>query len=81
MEAIPLTNTSKTKLQCQDYSGNIPIQKLEVLAVGGGLTLWLNNQSYGLNCSVGTTIDAEISNLEFQVASGTAYVLLYARIN
>ncbi len=81
VEVVPMSATTKTNLQFANFSGNIPIQKLEVLAVGGGLQLWVNNQSIGINASVGTTIEAEITRLEFQVTSGTAYVILYARIN
>jgi hypothetical protein len=81
IEVVPLTNTNKTNLQFQNFSGNIPIQKLEVMAVGGGLEIWLNNSSFSVPCSVGSTIEAEITRLEYKVTSGTAYIMLFARIN
>lgn len=78
-----LTSTAdRTRLPFINDTANHPILKLEVLSVGGGLVIYPNNMSAGIVCSVGSTLEGvEIFNLEYQVVSGTAIILIYARID
>lgn len=59
-----------------------PINKIEVLSVGGGLKLWVNGNQTGIVMSTGSIIqDVEISKLGYQVNSGVAIILIYSRID
>ena len=59
-----------------------PINKIEVLSVGGGLRLWFNSNQYGITVSTGSIIqDVEIMRLGYQVLSGKATILVYSRID
>ncbi len=76
------STTERTPLQFQNDTGNEPINKIEVLTVGGGLRLWLNGNSYGVEVSTGSIIDdVEINRLEYEMVSGIGNIMVFARVN
>lgn len=76
--------TGMTKWDIYPTGNTSPILRIEVLTVGGGLTLYINNQNVnqGITCSVGTVIEGvEIYNVYYEVAAGTASILIQSRID
>lgn len=82
IESYELTNTTERTPLKDPYNslGNVPVNRLEVISTGGGLTLWINNMSKGFTAIAGTVIkDMDIYTIQYQVTSGTATIVLYAR--
>ena len=84
-EVVKMDATTKiTKAQIQPTGNNLPILRIEVLTIGGGLTLYINNQNVnqGIVCSVGSVFEnIEIYELSYEVLSGTASLLIQARVD
>lgn len=84
-EVVKAKATTKiTKLNIEPIGNNLPILRIEVLTIGGGLILYINNQdiNQGINCSVGTVIEnTEIYELSYEVLAGTATIIIQARID
>jgi len=84
-EVVKMNETTGiTKAQIQPTGSNLPILRIEVLTVGGGLTLYINNQNVnqGIVCSVGSVFEnIEIYEISYEVLSGTASLLVQARVD
>lgn len=84
-EVVRLTVTTRmTKFNLYPTANTNPVLRIEVLTIGGGLTLYINNQdiNQGIVCSVGSVIEGiEIYNLSYEVLAGTATILIQTRMD
>ncbi len=79
-----LATTSMKKYNLYPTANTSPVIRIEVLTIGGGLTLYINNQdiNQGIVCSAGSVIEGiEIYNLSYEVLAGTATILIQTRMD